>query len=200
MADETASTKATVNKDAKHAGEENAGGAKNAKAGNWIEKHKAIAYGGMALILVVLFIFLRKNASASSSNTASTADDTQGSIDPATGYLYGSPADTAALGGSGSSTSVPGSTSTTTTNNYGSPGSTSTTTAPKSPVSVNAWDESITTKNQSLSSLAKSIGIPVSSFGATNAAGKTAIANPGKATTGAKFDYTVAPGSTHAKG
>lgn len=104
------------NENAKKAGEKPAAG-----GGNWIEKHKAIAYGGMGLILVILYIFLRSGSSGSASTTAATGTAAdQSGVDPATGYLYGSPADLAALGG-GSSTSatVPsGSAGDTTTNNY----------------------------------------------------------------------------------
>lgn len=77
--------------------------------------------GGVGLLLLLA---LKRNSS-SSANTAQTTAQNQG-IDPATGYLYGSAADLAALsgstegvysGGSGT-TGTSGTGSTSTTNNY----------------------------------------------------------------------------------
>lgn len=87
------------------------------KGGDFFAKHKPLVIGGMVVILVMLFFFLRSgNSSASQQSGTSPANST----DPATGYPYGSPADVAALNGSGSYQPVPSSGSdagsTTTTN------------------------------------------------------------------------------------
>jgi|ERR1700677_1210617 len=79
------------------------------KKGGFYNKNKKWIYGGMAVVLILLFFFLRKSSSASSASQQSAATTAaNGGIDPATGYLYGSPADTAALGGSGTVTATPG--------------------------------------------------------------------------------------------
>jgi LysM repeat protein len=87
-------------------------GKKEAVKGGWIEKHKPLAYSGMGLLLVVLFLFMRSRSSSSTAATQQPAA-TSASVDPATGYEYGSPADIAALSGSGSVTATPGATGTT---------------------------------------------------------------------------------------
>lgn len=73
------------------------------------EKHKVYYIGGGVLVLIVLFLAVRSSNNAS--NTAAT-DPTAGTnlagINPATGYLYGSPADTAAQGGGSTTTGIPG--------------------------------------------------------------------------------------------
>jgi len=81
------------------------------KKGGFYEKNKKWIYGGMAIVLILLFFFLRKSSSTSNAQTAAQQQATtaaNGGIDPATGYLYGSPADNAALGGSGTVTATPG--------------------------------------------------------------------------------------------
>jgi hypothetical protein len=157
------------------------------KMGGWVEKHKTIAYGGMALVLVLLYLFMKKGGSASSAGTTAAGDNTaaQSGIDPATGYLYGSPADMAALGSSGTSASTPSGDdgsdgSTTTTNNYYSGTGTGTTTSGTSSSSSAPVNGSWTDTGQkwTLNDLAKKLGVPVSSLVATNRLGTKAASNP----------------------
>jgi hypothetical protein len=64
---------------------------------------------GAGAVVLVIFWFMARNKSGSSAATQSSAQQaSQSGIDPSTGYLYGSPADVAALGGSGSVTATPG--------------------------------------------------------------------------------------------
>lgn len=62
------------------------------KKGMLTGKNKWYVVGGLALIAVLVFFFVRKSNSASSGTTAQTA-----SIDPATGFPYGSAQDQATL-------------------------------------------------------------------------------------------------------
>jgi len=66
------------------------------KAG--FKKYQWWVLGGLVLLMVIYFAVKRSNQNA---NSATTNPNTaiQGGIDPASGYLYGSPADIAALGG-----------------------------------------------------------------------------------------------------
>jgi hypothetical protein len=96
---------------ASHAGDKTTGGLHDAKTGNFYQKHKIPILAGGAGILIAGFIVLRNHgASGSSSTPAQTAADTAAAtgIDPQTGYEYGSPADVAALGGSGTVSAIPG--------------------------------------------------------------------------------------------
>ena len=165
------------------------------KASGWIEKHKTIAYGGMALVLVVLYLFLKKGGSASSSGTTATGSSTGSSgIDPATGYLYGSPADLAALGSSGTSATTPddGSDgSTTTTNNYytGSTGTTSTGSSSTTNTSTANGSWTDTGQKWTLSQLAKKLGVSTSQLVPTNRLGVKGQSNPNAPLAGgAKYD------------
>lgn len=76
--------------------------------GNWFKKNKKfVIVGGVAALLLVLYLFMHKSsANASAANQQTVAAN--GGIDPGTGYLYGSPADLAAMGGAGAYSSVPG--------------------------------------------------------------------------------------------
>lgn len=67
------------------------------KKGGVFGKHTALIAGAGVVVLVVLY-FLLKGNSSSSTTAAGTSTST---TDPATGYPYGSPADVAALNGSG---------------------------------------------------------------------------------------------------
>lgn len=65
------------------------------------KKYQWYAIGGVILLAIIYFAVKRSNQN---SNAASMNSGTnQGAIDPATGYLYGSPADLAALGQTGNS-------------------------------------------------------------------------------------------------
>jgi hypothetical protein len=76
---------------------------KDVKAGGKWGKYKWYIISGGVIILVLLIFFMRKGSgSGSSATTASTSN-----IDPATGYPYGSAADLAALGQSGTVTQPP---------------------------------------------------------------------------------------------
>jgi hypothetical protein len=70
-------------------------------------KYKWWIIGG-GLLLVGLFWYFSRNSGSTSAQTAASNQAAQSGIDPATGYLYGSPADIAALGGSGSVAATPG--------------------------------------------------------------------------------------------
>ncbi len=187
-------TKLHGDEKAKHAGEKKGIG----KDGSWIEKHKAIAYGGMAFVLIILFLFLRHSSSSSdtSSGASGTVADGSGATDPATGYLSGSPADIAALTGSGSSGTTPSTGDTTTTNNYYS-GTSGSTTSGSTANTPNAVGYSWTDNGQkiTLDQLAKELGIPVSQFVGSNALGTKAVGGPNAdIAKGAKFDYYTTPG------
>jgi hypothetical protein len=79
------------------------------KKGSFYEKHKTWIYGGLGVLLVVLYLFMKKSGSNSSTAQQSAQNTAaQSGTDPDTGYLYGSPADVAALGGSGSVAATPG--------------------------------------------------------------------------------------------
>src|SRR5215471_18894848 len=78
-------------------------GSKEGKKGdNFWKKYKWLLIGGLAVVLVMLWFFLRGGSASGSASTASQQTAANNGIDPGTGYLYGSPADIAALGGSGS--------------------------------------------------------------------------------------------------
>lgn len=65
---------------------------------------------GAVVIIGIVFVAIRssnKNANAAEAQPNQNAT-TQGGINPATGYLYGSPADLAAMGSSGATAGVPG--------------------------------------------------------------------------------------------
>jgi hypothetical protein len=99
----------------------------------FLGKYKWYIVGGAAVIAILVFLFVSKSNANSSGSSASTADQaSQSGIDPATGYLYGSQADLAALGELNDSGSSGGTTPSTTTNNYYSTGSSSTSTGSSS--------------------------------------------------------------------
>lgn len=175
------------------------------KTGKWIEQHKAVAYGGMVVILILLFVFLRKSGGASSGQPASTAANTaaQGGIDPSTGYLYGSPADIAAMGGSGTSAGFPsgdggGSTTTnttTTTNNYygTKPPAPKPKPQPKKNPVVKSGSWTDTGQKLTLAQLAKKLGVPAGSIRGANRLGQKEVAHPNQMIAGgAKFTYQKA--------
>lgn len=85
-----------VGKDGKKKGKESGFG----KYKWWI-----IAGAIIVVILIVVYMHSQSNAASQANNQASNA--TNGNIDPATGYPYGSPADLAALGSSGSIANQP---------------------------------------------------------------------------------------------
>jgi len=89
------------------AGEKKTDAAKPAdgKKGGFFQKYKVWLLGGGAVVLAIFWLMSR-NSSGSTATPASTAQNN--GINPATGYLYGSPADIAALGGSGSVAATPG--------------------------------------------------------------------------------------------
>jgi hypothetical protein len=136
--------------DEKEAGDKKVSGG---KAGAWIGKHKAIAYGGVVIVIVILYFILHKSASASTTASTGASSD----IDPATGYPTGSAADIAALnGGSGTSSSVPsgggggwngGGGGTTTNNYYTGSGATTTGSTATSPKPIGGVNLSQSGKN-----------------------------------------------------
>lgn len=72
------------------------------------KKYKWWIVGGAgALAAVIVFVVHKSNSGSSSASNQSALGSTQSGVDPATGYLYGSPADLATLGTSGTSTSSP---------------------------------------------------------------------------------------------
>lgn len=89
---------------------ENNGGGKK-KSPLFQGKNKYWVIGGAVLVLGILFVAVRSanKSSNASSNDAQDAASTaaQNGINPSTGYLYGSPADIAAQGGSESSGTIP---------------------------------------------------------------------------------------------
>lgn len=101
-----AESKVEPEESAKAAGEKHAD--VTPKKGILEGKNKKWIYGGMALVLVVLLYFLRKSSSSSSTTGTGAATAASSDIDPETGAVYGSPADVAALGGSGSQAATPG--------------------------------------------------------------------------------------------
>jgi LysM repeat protein len=75
--------------------------------GSFFKKNKmAIIAAGILLAVVLLYMVSRKGSTSGSTSAAQTA--ASGAVDPGTGYLYGSPADLAAMGSSGAVSSVPG--------------------------------------------------------------------------------------------
>lgn len=74
---------------------------KGKKGGVW-EKYKWWIIGGVALLTVIGIWYFHSQSSTAAQNAAGQAAQNQSNIDPATGYPYGSPADLAALGSSGS--------------------------------------------------------------------------------------------------
>lgn len=78
---------------------------KGKKSGDFVKKHKWYIIGGV-FVTGVLFFLLSKHSSGGTQNAEDYAS--QNAINPATGYLYGSPADIAAQGGSSTQTPVPG--------------------------------------------------------------------------------------------
>ena len=156
------------------------------KKGGFYNKNKKWIYGGMAVVLILLFFFLRKsssvNAAASQQSAATTAAN--GGIDPATGYLYGSPADTAALGGSGTVTATPGP--------QGSTGATGAT-GPAGPAGNGITSQVYTTGGtgqRSLSQLASALGTSTQSI--INGTTSTDL-NNGKFTTWLNTTYKKNP-------
>lgn len=102
----------TADESAKAAGDKKEDlGAKDAKGkGNFFAKHKMWFAGGAAVLLGIFWLMSR-NSSSSSTQSAAAQQATQNAesgIDPSTGYSYGSPADIAALGGSGTVSATPG--------------------------------------------------------------------------------------------
>jgi hypothetical protein len=112
---------------AKEAGHKDAGNVAPGKGDTsaYFKKHKAAIIALIVGILAAAY-FVLKNKGSTTATAATPAAATAG-IDPATGYEYGSPADLAALGASGSQATTPASPSA--TNNidpatgyvYGSP-------------------------------------------------------------------------------
>lgn len=105
MAEEPEVSKETP---AKEAGEKKAGPVTPGKGGSsdYFKKHKGpILAIGAGILIAAYFLLRNKGTSASTAQAATPA----AGIDPATGYQYGSPADLAALGASGSQGSTPGS-------------------------------------------------------------------------------------------
>jgi hypothetical protein len=91
---------------AKSAGEKDAGKVTPGKGGSseYFKKHKAAILAVGAGILIAAYFLLRNKGGTAA---AATPAATTAGIDPATGYQYGSPADLAALGASGSQASTP---------------------------------------------------------------------------------------------
>lgn len=74
---------------------------KDGKKGNFWEKYKwFIILGVVVVVGIVGYVLMHNSSSNNAANTNPPADTSN--IDPATGYPYGSPADLAALGSSGS--------------------------------------------------------------------------------------------------
>jgi hypothetical protein len=69
-------------------------------------KKKIWIYGLGGVALVVVFLMMKSKSSAATTAAATPAASAATNIDPATGYAYGSPADVAALGGSGATTAA----------------------------------------------------------------------------------------------
>lgn len=78
------------------------------KGGGILKKYKWWFVVGAVVLLGIIYVAISKanSATGSGADTASTA--ASGGINPATGYLYGSPADVAAQGGGGTTTQIPG--------------------------------------------------------------------------------------------
>jgi resuscitation-promoting factor RpfA len=78
--------------------------------GGAFKKYKWWFIGGGAVLLGIIYVAIKKSnsnsAASTTGNPAGTA--TQSGINPATGYLYGSPADVAASGSSGTVAGTPG--------------------------------------------------------------------------------------------
>lgn len=70
------------------------------------KKYKWYLIGGGAILALLVLYFLKTGSSGSGASSPATSTDSN--VDPATGYLAGSPADTAALGGSGTQATIPG--------------------------------------------------------------------------------------------
>lgn len=87
------------------------GGEKKKGKGLFKDKKNLLILGGIVLVGIV-FVAIRsanKNAAANGNTSAVTSPVGAGSaVNPATGYLYGSPADLAAQGASGTVSGVPG--------------------------------------------------------------------------------------------
>lgn len=80
------------------------------KKSNFWAKYKIWVAGGAAIVLAIFWLMSRGKSGGSGQSQAAQQQQyaAQNGINPATGYLYGSPADVAALGGSGSVTATPG--------------------------------------------------------------------------------------------
>lgn len=77
--------------------------------GDKFKKYKVYIIAGGVIILAIMYFLLKGKGSASNQAAASGQPvQTPNSLDPSTGYPYGSAADIAALGGSGSVTATPG--------------------------------------------------------------------------------------------
>lgn len=79
---------------------EETGEKENKRGKSGVKKYQWWIVGGVVLLAVIFFAVKKSNQN---SNAAPSNANLQGSVDPATGYLYGSPADMAALGQTGSS-------------------------------------------------------------------------------------------------
>lgn len=64
-----------------------------------VKKYTWLIVGGIAFVIILLYVAMKHGSSSSSPATTASTTGT----DPATGYLYGSPADLAALGQSSAS-------------------------------------------------------------------------------------------------
>jgi len=84
-------------------------GDKKPGKGGFVKKYKWWILGGGAALVLIIVLYMRSNAGASAAAAQPDAS-TNGTaaIDPATGYEEGTPADIAALGGSGSQSGLPG--------------------------------------------------------------------------------------------
>src|SRR5690242_11555784 len=85
------------------------GSAKKGKNGDFVKKYKWYIIGGVAVV-GILFVALRGKGASSGTGSGQSAGDyaSQNAINPATGYLYGSPADLAAQGAGSTQTGIPG--------------------------------------------------------------------------------------------
>lgn len=79
------------------------GGKKGKKGGTWAKYKWWIIAGGIIVVILIWYFWKNKSGSAGQG----PGGQANNNIDPATGYTYGSPADVAALGGSGTQQPTP---------------------------------------------------------------------------------------------
>lgn len=82
--------------------------APKAAGGDKFKKYRPYIIVGGITVLVIMYFLLKKGGGSSTAAASGQPAQTPNSIDPSTGYMYGSAADIAALGGSGSVTATPG--------------------------------------------------------------------------------------------